>query len=317
MTMPRVTPHADDRRVARRAPETPPIGRIAALPAPAVVRPLDVHKTRRDALLLHSWTRSAEHRFAVRARWSSDHPFYPAARTPDPMTVLETLRQAVILVAHVGYDVPRSAAFVMGAISTEIAPGAGFTPRRSVMVEVSCGDVVLRGGGLRSLRATVVFRVGGRVIARGTGDLVALRAETYRRIRSGRPAIAHASGLTRLAAPLVGCATDGDVVLSRLGPDSWRLALDTAHPYLFDHANDHVPGMVLLEAARQAHAVAHPARSVRSVEAVFHRYAEFEPDVELRLADPTRPAQTCVEAYQGDTMVARFCLTCDASPLAA
>ncbi|MFI6341435.1 ScbA/BarX family gamma-butyrolactone biosynthesis protein [Streptomyces sp. NPDC050535] len=39
---------------------------------------------------------------------------------------------------------------------------------------------------------------------------------------------------------------------------SWLLRLNTSHPTLFDHPQDHVPGMLLLEAARQAtHATHH------------------------------------------------------------
>ncbi|WP_260845011.1 AfsA-related hotdog domain-containing protein [Streptomyces sp. SLBN-31] len=44
-----------------------------------------------------------------------------------------------------------------------------------------------------------------------------------------------------------------DVVLSPLGqPHRWQLRVDTRHPVLFDHIVDHVPGMLLIEAARQA-----------------------------------------------------------------
>ena len=319
MTLHRVTPSPAGRRAAGGGRVVRLADRVATPPA-TTVRSADVHKTRQDALLLHSWRRTAPHRFAVTARWAAEHPFYRtgAARTPDPMMVIETLRQAVILVAHTGYDVPRSAAFVMGAISADITPGtrigAGGT---SVTVEVACRDVVVRGGSLRSLRAEVVFLAGGRVIARGTGDLVAVRAEVYHRVRAGRTATDHVSTLPRLDASVVGRGSHRDVVLSPHGPDSWRLALDTTHPYLFDHGNDHVPGMVLLEAARQVHAAVHGARPVGTVDAVFHRYAEFRPEVELRLVAPDRSGTTCVEACQDGTPVARFRLEWAALPLAA
>ncbi|WP_442819295.1 AfsA-related hotdog domain-containing protein [Streptomyces sp. NBC_01236] len=35
-------------------------------------------------------------------------------------------------------------------------------------------------------------------------------------------------------------------------PDRWQLRVDTTHPALFDHLVDHAPGILLLEAARQA-----------------------------------------------------------------
>lgn len=48
-----------------------------------------------------------------------------------------------------------------------------------------------------------------------------------------------------------------------------ELALDTAHPYHFEHAQEHVPGMMLIEAGRQlAMAIAHIYYDV-SFDAVF------------------------------------------------
>jgi hypothetical protein len=37
-----------------------------------------------------------------------------------------------------------------------------------------------------------------------------------------------------------------------LGANTWQLRVDQSHAVLFDHPVDHVPGMVLMEAARQA-----------------------------------------------------------------
>jgi hypothetical protein len=59
-----------------------------------------------------------------------------------------------------------------------------------------------------------------------------------------------------------------------LGPDRpdehvAQLALDPAHPYHFEHAQDHVPGMMLIEAGRQlAMAIAHIYYDV-ALDAVF------------------------------------------------
>ncbi|MFE2517849.1 AfsA-related hotdog domain-containing protein [Streptomyces mirabilis] len=39
-------------------------------------------------------------------------------------------------------------------------------------------------------------------------------------------------------------------------PHTWQLTPNPHHPILFDHTTDHIPGMVLLEAAHQA-ATAH------------------------------------------------------------
>ncbi|NEA65242.1 AfsA-related hotdog domain-containing protein [Streptomyces sp. SID12488] len=61
-------------------------------------------------------------------------------------------------------------------------------------------------------------------------------------------------------------------------PGRWQLRMDTTHPILFDHVFDHAPGMLLLEAARQAAlAAARPRRTaVTGMNSVFVKYAELD-----------------------------------------
>ncbi|MDX6330113.1 MAG: 2-oxo-3-(phosphooxy)propyl 3-oxoalkanoate synthase, partial [Streptomycetaceae bacterium] len=70
-----------------------------------------------------------------------------------------------------------------------------------------------------------------------------------------------------------------DVVLSATGtPDVWQLRVDPTHPVLFDHAVDHVPGMLIVEAIRQAaqyHDQPLPCQLL-SLQADFHHYAELD-----------------------------------------
>ncbi|QMV06648.1 hypothetical protein GJU35_13800 [Streptomyces lincolnensis] len=57
------------------------------------------------------------------------------------------------------------------------------------------------------------------------------------------------------------------------------MRVDTSHPLLFDRPDDHVPGMVLLEAARQAAAAVTPGDGTPyplSMENTFDRYVEFD-----------------------------------------
>lgn len=71
-----------------------------------------------------------------------------------------------------------------------------------------------------------------------------------------------------------------DVVLSPVAggrPGRWMLRVDPAHPVLFDHAVDHAPGMLLLEAARQAaHAVGGGSSTVFGMRTHFARYVELD-----------------------------------------
>ncbi|GGU32410.1 hypothetical protein GCM10010289_62120 [Streptomyces violascens] len=78
----------------------------------------------------------------------------------------------------------------------------------------------------------------------------------------------------------VGRRRDEDVVLSPSSESSWQLRIDTSHRILFDHPVDHVPGMLLLEAARQAaqasvHRVT-DAVTVTGMQTRFLRYTELD-----------------------------------------
>ncbi|WRZ95672.1 hypothetical protein OHB54_45785 [Streptomyces sp. NBC_01007] len=78
---------------------------------------------------------------------------------------------------------------------------------------------------------------------------------------------------------LVGRTRPADVVLTATSnPTRWLLTPDLNHPILFDHHNDHLPGMVLLEGARQA-ATAHLAPHTlipANASTTFIRYAELD-----------------------------------------
>src|SRR5262249_21270608 len=102
----------------------------------------------------------------------------------------------------------------------------------------------------------------------------------YRRLRTGRttPTTRILPG-PLLAPRAVGRKHARDVLLAPGDqPQQWRLAVDTCHPTLFQRPNDHIPGMALLEAARQAaSALLSPVQfAVPAGRMTFHRYAEFD-----------------------------------------
>lgn len=82
----------------------------------------------------------------------------------------------------------------------------------------------------------------------------------------------------------VGRLTDGDVLIST---DPARHAMfcapDPRNHSLFDHPVDHIPGMILFEAARQAlrFHIGNPATKIASLSAVFPRFTEWETPCEV------------------------------------
>jgi hypothetical protein len=67
--------------------------------------------------------------------------------------------------------------------------------------------------------------------------------------------------------------------------------VDTRHPVLFDHPLDHVPGMLLMEAARQASTVflGHPCLPV-GLTNEFARYAELDTPCVIEVCSLPRDA---------------------------
>ncbi|MFJ7967069.1 AfsA-related hotdog domain-containing protein [Streptomyces sp. NPDC096324] len=90
----------------------------------------------------------------------------------------------------------------------------------------------------------------------------------------------------------VGRLTPHDVVLTPTDhPHTWLLTPNLNHPTLFDHTNDHIPGMVLLEAARQATYNAthnpnnpnNPNNGTTSTTTTFHRYTELHQPTHIHI----------------------------------
>ncbi|MEU3744723.1 MULTISPECIES: ScbA/BarX family gamma-butyrolactone biosynthesis protein [Streptomyces] len=260
-----------------------------------------VHRADPADIFPTDWTRLTENRFSVSARWPAAHPFFSpvAGDRHDPVLVAETIRQATMLVAHAELGVPLDEQFVMWGLGYTADPEALAVGGRSsdIAVDLVCSDVVRRGSGLRSMRATLVLTRDGRHLATGSALTRCTSALAYRRIRGERlAALGRPVPLIPGVAPqLVGRENSKDVVLGAgARPGQWQLRINTGHSTLFRRPNDHVPGMVLLEAARQAATLATGSSAFLPavMESSFTRYAELdspcwiEPQI-VRTADPS------------------------------
>lgn len=236
----------------------------------ARVRPEHTHKRDSGAVLLRRTRRvgDASMLFEI-ARPDAG----PCAGLSDSTLVAEWTRQTVIASAHHHYDVPIGFAFVMRQLQVELlAPVLGVTP--SVLIVTA--DVVRKGGHVRGLRAWVYFQVAGRLVARGYGDLQVLTPAVYGRVRSGGRCSAD---LTRAS------GQERPVDLERIAPQRWRVRFDPHDRFFFDHPLDHVPGMLLFEAARGL-AVAlseYGVDDLVSFDGVFCQYAELDEVLEFEV----------------------------------
>lgn len=259
---------------------------------------VQVHKRNRLAVRPTRWRNLEKNCFEVEAGWAHYHPIYQtdAQGGPDLLLAAETLRQCVVLIAHAGYGVPLDSAFVMRGISLRLLD-ASHRDAEPLAVTVTCQEVRRRRGQLQGMRIELSFRQGARLAAVGTGDLLVLPASIYPRIRSGRITPQEAVAYDLMENVRVGKDRAQDVLLSFRDP-VWTLQPDTTHPVLFDHPCDHVPGMLLLEAARQVAYAALDGFRPSSLVATFQSYVEFQPAPQLAV---TRTgSQAClVRVLQG------------------
>ncbi|PNG17060.1 ScbA protein [Streptomyces cahuitamycinicus] len=223
-------------------------------------------------------------RFRFTAQWPAAHPFFGPVddRHQDPMIVGETLRQASMVLAHAEFGAPADTHFVMWDLTVRVDPTALLLAEASEPVEfdVVCSEIRRRGRGLRSMRTTMEFRRAGRFVARGTGSTGCTSPRAYRRLRAGRLNALDTPVplLAGIAPQAAGRSRAEDVVLAPADrPGVWNLRVDTGHPVLFPRPNDHVPGMVLFEAARQAATAASGLRPFLpgTLTAEFAHYAEL------------------------------------------
>nr|WP_240940076.1 AfsA-related hotdog domain-containing protein [Planosporangium flavigriseum] len=199
----------------------------------------------------------------------SDLPAGPARF--DLMAVLELCRQAFYVVVHRHLGVPFDRAFLLGRLGVDLAPQLPFADQPGrLRVETAFELRRLIESPRPGLVAGLTFTApDGRPVGTGTMSGSWSGPAEYGALRSAVRA-AHGLGARvgpppAVRAPLLPAASVGrtaqrNVVLAgRTEGDgegaqdnAFDLALDLAYRGMFDHDHDHLPGMLLMEAARQA-----------------------------------------------------------------
>ncbi|MEU0531441.1 ScbA/BarX family gamma-butyrolactone biosynthesis protein [Amycolatopsis tolypomycina] len=259
----------------------------------------EVHREALSEVFLTDSVRVDESRFVAAARLPASHAYYGdhTGGTPiDPLLLLECCRQAETHAVHAHFGAPRDTKFVLQSWSLTMHPlpaNVHIGPAE-VVISAHTDEAVWRAGELRAMRYCMQVYVAGRHAADVVMRVQYCPDELYRLMRGrchdGRvPSSDDFRFTTTEVAPgLVGRDRPENVVLTdaRVGADrvSARLRIDGGHPSLFDHAQDHVPGMVLMEAGRQlavlaastAHGTPADAVEVTGLNAAFGAYAELD-----------------------------------------
>ncbi|MHC3469679.1 ScbA/BarX family gamma-butyrolactone biosynthesis protein [Streptomyces sp. 7R007] len=269
-----------------------------------------VHRAAVAETLLTGWQRTAADRFTLFVQWPRAHLLHVSAdRTAyEPLLVAETVRQCGALITHAEYGVPLDDRFVLQTLHVATRPehlAVGAAPAEPV-VHLAATPLRHRGGRPTALACDAEVRLGGERVATAHLDVSWTSAAVYRRLRGGRTpdTVSALPPPPALPAAAVGRAVSADVVLAPPDrPGRWQLRVDTAHPVFFDHPLDHVPGMLFLEAARQAAWTRYAGRAVpASFRAAFHRYAELDSPVWIE-ADDDGEGGVRVRGSQGESRV--------------
>ncbi|HEX2903255.1 MAG TPA: ScbA/BarX family gamma-butyrolactone biosynthesis protein [Jatrophihabitans sp.] len=266
-------------------------------------RTVDRRLVHRDALaevLLTDLVRRGESSFEVAAQWPRSHRVYrpDADGRHDPMLILETVRQTGLALSHFGFGVDRDQYSIMRDIGFTLTPDC--EPRTelaatNIAISVECVDIRMLSGSLRTMTVILDFRHGEKRFATGTGTLTWMSPATFRALRERH----------RTQLP------DGPVTVAVPSPSRWRSAADSLiaapdpafprrrllvpldHPVYFDHPLDHVPGLLLIDAAWQAASQTLPAGyRLLGCHMECPSFTELAPDV---LIDVRRSSPQAIE----------------------
>ncbi|WP_328513279.1 transcriptional regulator [Streptomyces mirabilis] len=290
-----------------------------------------VHRSTLAEVFLTGCEQTGNTHYTLTAQWPRAHTFFT---TPDgthhhPLQAAETIRQTGIYLAHAELGIPLGHHFLMrnlhltthpqhltiGPTPTDLTLTATYTPHHPHTKRPT--DFTMH----------ITITRNGHPTATGTGRFTCLTPTTYQRLRhphTTTPTNTTAGTTTSTSTARTqhqppnpppthyGRTLPHDIVLTPTPhPHTWQLTPNPHHPILFDHTTDHIPGMVLLEAAHQAAtAHTHPTPTTHpthptTLHATFHHYTEHHTPTYITTNTTTndQAPTTHITAHQNNTTV--------------
>lgn len=207
-----------------------------------------VHKTALAEVLITDLRRLGDDVFAAASQWPRAHVLFqphPDA-PPSPLLFVEALRQAGIHLSHEYLGVPLDHQFVFESISARYLAAAP-RPRadqETLVVLVIRVATERTGTRLGRIRLEIEAWSGATRFATARAAYRCLPPAVYRRLRT--PAAA--------AGPAIPAPRQWDAVpdVPVAGTTTSLVDVDYRHPTFFDHPVDHLPGILLVDAALRA-----------------------------------------------------------------
>jgi hypothetical protein len=237
------------------------------------------------------------------AQWPRHHAYFD---TGDGLHCLllgaETFRQTAIAALHTAGVAAQTDHFVMKHMQVRWSGEPPAVGDRPLDLRVTMAMTPTGRAGRYDLRVSLASAE--REVLTGTGVVIVLRPEVFDALRQGRVEPRSRVDPPSAVGPAeVGRTRPRDVVLAGDGPP-WQLRVDTSHPTLFDHPSDHLPGMLLFEAARQAAVLVSGGGQVVSIGAEFGAYLEIDATTTVEVG--TDDGALVATVRQGDLVGARF-----------
>jgi acyl-coenzyme A thioesterase PaaI-like protein len=301
--------------------------RIASLGFDTPVERTEVHKHDPGEVLITDSAAVGPDSFLCAASLPRLHPTYAPAGAGhhDLLLLIEVVRQATIVVGHRHLGVPRDRQFLLREVELAVLDldACRRSPDRArAIVDVRVSGVRRLDGVVAGFELTGRLSIDGATAAAAAGGCLCLAPEDYRVVR-GQPSLPSSRelegrALRRRAAPAEVGQTE--VVVTPIegsndGDACTEVIVDPAHSTFFDHPLDHVPAMLLVQAARQvAHAAVPGGAGAVTVgaRARFVSFAELHPSVrcDARLvgagAPASPPASVEVTLDQGGAVIAEL-----------
>ncbi|MFD4533004.1 ScbA/BarX family gamma-butyrolactone biosynthesis protein [Kitasatospora sp. NPDC058397] len=299
-----------------------------------------VHRTALAEVFVTDMRPVGGDRYLAGAQLPLAHSYYSdhlAASAFDLLLLLEASRQAAVYGAHRFLEVPVRTAFLVNTLAIELdGAAAALRGRLPGELHISTGypEVERKGDRIRSIVVDQRLYLDGSPVGSATMAVSALTAREHDALRylqrrdppSSTADAGPAPAGTAVVPERVGRGRADNVVLADPGWAGGMLRAVVAPRFdnrsLFDHAYDHIPAMVLLEAARQLALLAFAEGAGRAAGRVavvgatagFRRFTELDEPVTAAvpaaLSEGPAGRWTVPVAFtQGDVTVAKTTVT--------
>lgn len=291
------------------------------------VEPGAVHRRHADTVFLADVHPDGTDGYVATALLPESHTYYSAHtaeanRRLDPMLLLEACRQVVIYIGHNSLGLANDTRFLMDSCEISVPADAyvqrpdGGSTTLTMRVTVTAVRV---GSRLRAFTSRYELSLGAVPIGSTVITSSVVSPAAYTRLRrracggSPPPWSDQLCPYLDGAVPpsTVGRLVPADVLLAEVRSDSdkttARVLLPFDHLGLFDHRQDHVPGTLLIEAARQLGAALSPepdAAVMTGLAGTFDAFVELDAPVHLVARAGTTDDERSVEVVQGGTVLA-------------